>query len=590
MAELDDIRPDAPQGADATEPTQVLPSVPVPPLPAASAPTSPWARPADLSGNWAAPDATKRFDATTPNAPAAANPTTRIPSAATGPTTPIPTTPGGGQYPTAQQYPGQAYGQQPYFRPGAGQQQAGYYQPGYYGQQYSQQPYGQQVYGQQPHGQQPHGQQAYGQQAYGQQAYGQQPGHAQYGPGYQQDAQRPAQSAYGQSPYGPNGYYQPQHTTTPTKKRWPIAVLAMLAAFLLIASGSFWAARQFDGALPSSSRTTQPTIEPYYPRDEPSEDPAQIQPTQPEEETGGSATSNGVSDGQAAGVVLIEAETASGLAAGTGMILTADGRVLTNYHVVAGSTKLAVTDAVSGNTYSATVVGFDQTKDVALLQLKDASGLNTVTIDDDPVDVGDAVAAVGNANGGGELVKAPGEVTGTDQDLTVSSDSPWGNTEDLTGLIETDAGAVPGDSGGPMFDDENEVLGMTTAGSTREGTSYAVPIATALAVVEQVESGKDAGTVRVGPAGFLGIKVADADQRSAGKTITEVVADSPAAKAGVKAGSTLTRVGDTTIKASTNLATVIRALEPGQQVSIEWTASNGSQKEATVTLGSSPVN
>ena len=229
-------------------------------------------------------------------------------------------------------------------------------------------------------------------------------------------------------------------------------------------------------------------------------------------------------------------------------------------------------------------------KDVALLKLDNAKDLPVVTLDADAVAVGDAVVAAGNANGQGFVTANRGNVQALRTSISVRSASENDPPVRLRGLIQTNAPAWPGDSGGPMFDDENEVLGMTTAGSTREGTSYAVPIATALAVVEQVESGKDAGTVRVGPAGFLGIKVADADQRSAGKTITEVVADSPAAKAGVKAGSTLTRVGDTTIKASTNLATVIRALEPGQQVSIEWTASNGSQKEATVTLGSSPVN
>jgi S1-C subfamily serine protease len=197
---------------------------------------------------------------------------------------------------------------------------------------------------------------------------------------------------------------------------------------------------------------------------------------------------------------------------------------------------------------------------------------------------------VGNASGGGELVKAAGSVTAVDQSLTVSSDSPWGSSEDLSGLVETNARAVPGDSGGPMFDAQNEVLGMTTAGSTKERTSYAVPISTALAVIDQIQTGQDAGTVRVGPAGYIGIKMADNEQGGIGKTITQVVAGSPADKVGVTSGSRLTKVGDTTITTSTNLATVIRALEPGQRVSIEWTTPNGTHNSATVTLGSSPVN
>ena len=293
---------------------------------------------------------------------------------------------------------------------------------------------------------------------------------------------------------------------------------------------------------------------------------------------------------QAKGVVLIEGETSNGTAAGTGMILSSDGKVLTNYHVVAGTDKIAVKVPTTGNTYVATVLGFDQTKDVALLQLKDASGLDTVTVDNDAVPTGEAVTAVGNAEGGGVLVAAPGKVTGTDRSLRVSSDSPWGNFEDLSGLIQTNAGAVPGHSGGPMFDSDAEVVGITTAGSTKAGTSYAVPIATALSVVSQIETGADAGTVRVGPAGFLGVQPATQEATGNGVTVVKVVSGSPAAKAGMTAGSKLTKVGDTTVKAGMNLASVIRSLEPGQQVSISWVTSSGKAKTATVTLGSSPVN
>jgi S1-C subfamily serine protease len=451
-------------------------------------------------------------------------------------------------------------------------------QPGSYG--YSQQPYGQQPYGQQPYGQQPYGQQPYGQQPYGQQA-GQ--AYGQYPQGQYPQAPRPGQPQPGPFAgyphpgyYSPNQYYAQLPAPVATRKRWPIVLVAGLLALVLGAGGFAFAARSIQG-VPSPTTTSEPQTQPSV-------------PSGSKNQQGSTTTGNTVAAAQSAGVVLIEAETGSGIAAGTGMILTADGRVLTNYHVVAGSDKLSVTVADTGNTYTATVVGFDQAKDVAVLQLKDASGLTTVAVDDDQVSVGDTVAAVGNASGGGELVKAAGSVTATDQSLTVSSDSPWGSSEDLSGLVETNARAVPGDSGGPMFDSENEVLGMTTAGSTRERTSYAVPIATALAVVDQIKTGQDAGTVRVGPAGYVGIKVADAEQGTGGKTITSVVAGSPADKAGVVAGSKLTKVGDTTIKATTNLASVIRALEPGEQVTIEWTTPSGTSKSATVTLGSSPVN
>lgn len=547
MAEPEDpFRPPQGTDSDANEPTRVLPvdagagAEPTRPLP-----TSAWASPAPT--NWAAPDQQ-----------------TQVPYRGDQP--------GGPSQPSGQPpYPAQAYGQggfptQPYGQGGFPTQPYG--QPGgapsgwsYAGQPTpagNQQPSGP---GQPGASGQGYGQQGYGQQGYGQQGYGQQPGYQQH-PGHYPPGQY---------------YYQPQPTQVTTRKSWPLALVAMVAAIALAFGGFSWAARTLQGALPSSTTTTQPQTQPS----------AQ---TEPQGRQGGSTTGNSVAAAQSVGVVLIEADTGSGIAAGTGMVLTADGKVLTNYHVVAGTEKIAVTVADTGNTYTAEVLGFDQSRDVALLQLKDAGGLATVVIDSDPVAVADQVAAVGNASGGGELVKAAGSVTAVDQSLTVSSDSPWGSSEDLSGLIETNARAVPGDSGGPMFDAENEVLGMTTAGSTRERTSYAVPIATALDVVEQIETGQDAGTVRVGPAGYLGIRVADSDQGSTGKTITEVVNGSPADEAGVTAGSRLTRVGDTTIRRSTNLATVIRALEPGQQVTIEWTAPNGTTRQATVTLGSSPVN
>jgi len=525
------------------EPTRVLPTS-VQPEPTQQLPISAWARPAET--NWAADQ----------------------PSAQVGQASAQ-----GGAYPGAAQpltY-GQATPGGPIPPASTETQQHGAYPQGFG--QYGQQPYGQYGPGQ---GQQPYGQ--YGQQAYGQ--YGPAQGQQPYGQAYQQGY---GQQGYPQHPgyYPPNQYYyQPQAAPTRTKKRWPLAIVALLVAVVLGGSGMLWAANQF-GATESPTITTQP-------------DTGQGQQGQNDPQQGqqgsGTTTSNGVSAAQSAGIVLIEAQTSSGVAAGTGMVLSSDGKVLTNYHVVAGSEKLAVTVADTGDTYTATVLGFDQTRDVALLQLKDASGLTTVKTDTTVPAEGTAVAAVGNAEGGGELVKATGKVTGTNQSLTVSSDSPWGSTEDLSGLIETSARAVPGDSGGPMYDTQNEVVGMTTAGSTRDHTSYAVPIATALAVVQQVETGQDAGTVRVGPAGYLGIKVADSGQTGSGKTITAVVSGSPAAKAGVVAGSRLTRVGTTPIKASTNLATVIRAMEPGQQVAIEWTAPNGTSHSATVTLGSSPVN
>jgi len=381
-------------------------------------------------------------------------------------------------------------------------------------------------------------------------------------------------------------YYQPNPPAAPRRGRRWTAVVAAVAAFLMIGTGAFWANGALQGAM-DPPRVQAPAGQSGNGQQDQGQGSGQPGSRQGDR---GTAASSKVTAAQAKGVVLIEGETSNGTAAGTGMILSSDGKVLTNYHVVAGTEKVAVRVPTTGNTYLATVLGFDQTKDVALLQLKDASGLDTVTLDNNPVTTGEQVTAVGNAEGGGVLVAAPGKITGTDRSLRVSSDSPWGNFEDLSGLIQTNAGAVPGHSGGPMFDAQAEVVGITTAGSTKAGTSYAVPIGTALSVVSQIETGADAGTVRVGPAGFLGVQPATQEATGNGVTVVKVVSGSPAAKAGMTAGSKLTKVGDTTVKAGMNLASVIRGLEPGQQVAISWVTSSGRDKTATVTLGSSPVN
>lgn len=532
--------------APGSEPTAPLPQVAAQETSwASSPPPSPWARPGAGATQWSAPD------------PAARVPQTPAAEAGYGYGYPTQAYPQG--YPPAG-YPQSAQTQ--VYPPGYG-----YPQPGY---QATAAGYAQ----------------ASGQadQASAQPGTYPQPGYGGNPPG-------------GGYPYGPyaGGYYPQQPYYPPTQpartngRRWT-ALVAAIAAFLLIATGAIWANGGLQGA------TELPQVQVPAGQSGNGQQPGGQGQTDPQDQSGqqggekDTTASTKVTAAQAKGVVLIEGETSNGTAAGTGMILTSDGKVLTNYHVVAGTDQVAAKVAATGNTYVAKVLGFDQTKDVALLQLQDASGLDTVTVDNDGVTKGETVTAVGNAEGGGVLVAAPGKVTGTDRSLRVSSDSPWGNFEDLSGLIQTNAGAVPGHSGGPMYDSQAEVVGITTAGSTKAGTSYAVPIATALSVVSQIETGSDAGTVRVGPAGFLGVQPSSQETTGNGVTVVKVVTDSPAAKAGMTAGSRLIKVGDTTVKAGMNLANVIRSLEPGQQVTISWITPSGKTKSATVTLGSSPVN
>ena len=134
-------------------------------------------------------------------------------------------------------------------------------------------------------------------------------------------------------------------------------------------------------------------------------------------------------------------------AMGTGIVLTSNGEILTNNHVVNGATSVSVTDIGNGKTYKATVVGYDESHDVAVLQLSGASGLTTATTgNSSTVKVGDSVVGLGNAGGtGGTPSVAPGSVTALNQSIT-ASDEGSGSSEQLSGLIETNADIQPGDS------------------------------------------------------------------------------------------------------------------------------------------------
>ena len=182
-------------------------------------------------------------------------------------------------------------------------------------------------------------------------------------------------------------------------------------------------------------------------------------------------------------------------AAGTGMVVSSGGLVLTNNHVVAGSTQISVTIASTGETYTAKVVGTDATHDVALLQLQGASGLDTITIDqDDTENAGDAVTAIGNAHGGGVLMAADGTITKLDSTVTTAAEGA-AQGETLDGVIQIAAQVVSGDSGGALLDADGEVIGMTTAASsgTADITGFAIPIESALTLAQQMATRRRVG-------------------------------------------------------------------------------------------------
>lgn len=296
-------------------------------------------------------------------------------------------------------------------------------------------------------------------------------------------------------------------------------------------------------------------------------------------------TSTLASAAESAGIVLIDTtvDYGVGAAAGTGLVLTPDGVVVTNHHVVEGSTQVEVTDPATGISYTADVIGYEPETDVAVLQLEDATGLAIVATDTSAVAEGDDVTAVGNSNGGGVLTAATGEITDTSTAIDVSGDD--GSTEHLTDLIEIDATVVPGDSGGALLDDDGEVIGMNVAAASNGTTGYAIPIATVLDLADQILAGDDSGAVTLGYGPALGLQLS---AHSTDLLVVGVVSGSAADEAGITAGSVLTQFDGTPLTDYADLTAALAELSPGDTASIGWIDSTGA-RTATVTLGRAPL-
>jgi S1-C subfamily serine protease len=322
-------------------------------------------------------------------------------------------------------------------------------------------------------------------------------------------------------------------------------------------------------------------------------------------------------------------------AKGTGIVLTSNGEILTNNHVINGATSVSVTDIGNGKTYKATVVGYDESKDVAVLQLTGASGLTTANLgDSSTVGVGNAVVALGNAEGlGGTPSVATGSVTALDQSITASDESS-GTSEQLTGLIETNAGIEPGDSGGPLVNSHGQVVGMDTAAmtnptfggegnggfggpaagvggsggfggsgasgsqgssgasgsSSENGTTtqgYAIPIDTAVSIAKQIESSAGSSTVHIGPTAFMGVAIATTGQ-SNGVELAGAQPGTPAAAAGLTDGDVITALNGTAVTSGTQISQALIPLHPGDKVTVTWTDTSDQSHTTTLTLAAGP--
>jgi len=301
-----------------------------------------------------------------------------------------------------------------------------------------------------------------------------------------------------------------------------------------------------------------------------------------------SSSSTPATDDQLTGLVRIAStlKYEGGKAAGTGMILTSTGEVTTNHHVVEGSTRLRVTVMSTGTSYAATVVGTDAKDDVAVLQLQNASGLQTVTTDTDGIATGDAVTAVGDAGGDTSTFSAAvGKILAQDQTITTRSE-PGHPGEKLSGLIKISSDVMSGDSGGATYDDQGEVVGMTTAASsgTSDVIGYAIPIAKVLSIAGDLENGTQNTRYEYGSPAFLGLGLS-----GSGARVAAVYPGTPAARAGVTAGDTVTRIGTTRVHTGSQLRAAVQAFSPGDTVRIAWTDAGGTSHIASVTLMSGPV-
>ncbi|WP_067815704.1 S1C family serine protease [Nocardia inohanensis] len=282
-------------------------------------------------------------------------------------------------------------------------------------------------------------------------------------------------------------------------------------------------------------------------------------------------------------------------AAGSGIVLTADGQVLTSHHVIKGAETVSVSDIGTGAVYQATVLGYDSGADIALLELAGASGLPVARIGSSaPLRLGDEVLAIGNAGGTGSPTAVGGSITGLDSSI-VARDSADLSRKALRGMIEVAARVAAGQSGGALVDRYGAVVGVVTAASGElqkalghGPNGYAVPIDAAMSVVRQIRSGTPTDSVHVGPTATLGIVTSDA--KPAGARIDVAVFGQPAYSAGLTEGEVITAVDGRAIASTQALKSALNLHKPEDAVRLDISEPGGTQRTVSVTLTVGPPN
>ena len=281
------------------------------------------------------------------------------------------------------------------------------------------------------------------------------------------------------------------------------------------------------------------------------------------------------------------------IGAGTGIILDPGGAILTNYHVVQGADSVTVT--ALGQPYPADLVGYNRTRDIAVLQLRGAGGgLPAAPIgDSSTLAVGDPVVSLGNAYGSGSpLTNESGTVVGFGKTIS-AKDELTGSATQMTGLIEVAAPVRAGDSGGPLVNGAGQVVGVTNAASLNfrmqpGGQGYAIPINEAMSVAGQIRSRTPSPTVHIGPPTLLGVGVSPKDESQSlpGVLLREVLRGGPAQQAGLHNGDVLLSIDGVQLDSATALTDVLDRHYPGDVVDLAWMDRNGQQRTGKATLNS----
>jgi serine protease Do len=281
---------------------------------------------------------------------------------------------------------------------------------------------------------------------------------------------------------------------------------------------------------------------------------------------------------------------------GSGVIISKDGTILTNHHVVEGAVEVKVEFASGGEALTGTVLGSDAEHDVAVVEV-DADDLDPIEVGrSGELRLGDSVVALGYPLGLGGPTITQGIVSGLDRSIDVG-DPNAGTSESLEGVLQTDAAINPGNSGGPLINSAGQLVGINTAAaspSSAENIGFSTAIDEVLPVVEDIMDSPSTGGA------WLGVQIATVDSPEAaaelgvdpdvrGAYVAGVVSGGPAEEAGLEQDSVITSLDGAEISSAEDLTDALVDLSPGDEVDITATTPSGTSSEIKVRLGQAPV-